>query len=98
MDVGVVLGALILLALLLAIGGGFDTRYSPAGFEDFDFALGARAAGRKVFTLPDVRVVHRISMRNPREQVSRRVMALFRLRRSLGRYVPERVRASNGTT
>jgi GT2 family glycosyltransferase len=72
--------------------GGFDTRYSPAGFEDFDFALGARAAGRKVFTLPDVRVVHRISMRNPREQVSRRVMALFRLRRSLGRYVPERLR------
>jgi GT2 family glycosyltransferase len=72
--------------------GGFDTRYSPAGFEDFDFALGARATGRKVFSLPEVRVVHRISMRNPREQVSRRVMALYRLRRAVGRYVPARLR------
>jgi hypothetical protein len=72
--------------------GGFDSRYAPAGFEDFDFALGARARGRKVFFLPDVEVVHRISMRNPREATSRRVMALFRLRRAIGRYVPERVR------
>ncbi|MEA2448422.1 MAG: hypothetical protein QOG63_354 [Thermoleophilaceae bacterium] len=72
--------------------GGFDSRYDPAGFEDFDFALGARAAGRKVFYLPDVRVLHRISMRNPREATSRRVMALYRLRRGLGRFVPERLR------
>jgi hypothetical protein len=72
--------------------GGFDARYDPAGFEDFDFALGARAAGRKVFYLPDVRVLHRISMRNPREATSRRVMALYRLRRGVGRFVPERLR------
>ena len=72
--------------------GGFDKRYDPAGFEDFDFALGARALGRKVFHLPDVEVVHRISMRNPREATSRRVMALFRLRRSVGRFVPARMR------
>ena len=72
--------------------GGFDERYSPAGFEDFDFALGARAAGRKVFFLPDVEVIHRISMRNPREATSRRVMLLYRLRRRVGRFVPERLR------
>jgi GT2 family glycosyltransferase len=72
--------------------GGFDERWSPVGFEDFDFALSARAAGRKVFFLPDVRVVHRISMRNPREATSRRVMALYRLRRHVGRFVPERLR------
>jgi hypothetical protein len=74
--------------------GGFDMRYSPAGFEDFDFALGARLAGRKVFVLPAVRVVHRISMRNPRDPTSRRLMAMFRLRRTIGRWVPERIRAA----
>jgi hypothetical protein len=31
-------------------------------------------------------------MRNPREATSRRVMALYRLRRSIGRFVPERLR------
>jgi GT2 family glycosyltransferase len=72
--------------------GGFDSRYNPAGFEDFDFAFGARAIGRKVFFLPDVHVVHRISMRNPREATSRRVMALYRLRRGVGRFVPARIR------
>jgi GT2 family glycosyltransferase len=72
--------------------GGFDSRFNPAGFEDFDFALGARAHGRKVFFLPDVEVVHRISLRNPREATSRRVMALYRLRRSIGRFVPAGVR------
>jgi GT2 family glycosyltransferase len=72
--------------------GGFDSRYSPAGFEDFDFALGARAQGRKVFSLPDVEVIHRISMRNPREPTTRRVRALYRLRRGVGRFVPARLR------
>ena len=74
--------------------GGFDERYAPAGFEDFDFALGARRLGLKVFVLPAVRVVHRISMRNPREPTSRRLMALYRARRTVGHLVPERVRAA----
>jgi GT2 family glycosyltransferase len=74
--------------------GGFDTRWSPVGFEDFDFALSARSDARKVFFLPDVRVVHRISMRNPREATTRRKMMLFRLRRRVGRFVPERARAA----
>src|SRR5436190_20676985 len=71
---------------------GFDTRYNPAGFEDFDFALSARREGLKVFMLPEVSVIHRISMRNPREDVSRRVMLLFQLRRTIGRFVPESLR------
>ena len=74
--------------------GGFDPRYNPAGFEDFDFALSARREGLKVFVLPEVSVVHRISMRNPREETSPGVMLLFRLRRRIGRLVPERVRAA----
>ncbi len=74
--------------------GGFDERWSPVAFEDFDFALGARAHGRKVFFLPDVEVVHRISMRNPRDATTRSKMLLFRLRRGVGRFVPERVRAA----
>jgi GT2 family glycosyltransferase len=72
--------------------GGFDPRYNPAGFEDFDFALMARREGRKVFVLPDISIVHRISMRNPREATSRRVMLLFKLRRGVGHLVPERLR------
>jgi GT2 family glycosyltransferase len=73
--------------------GGFDSRYNPAGFEDFDFSLMARREGRKVFVLPEVSVVHRISLRNPREDVARRVMLLYALRRKLGWAVPERARA-----
>jgi GT2 family glycosyltransferase len=72
--------------------GGFDARYNPAGFEDFDFALMARREGRKVFVLPEVSIVHRVSMRNPRDETSRRVMLLFRLRRGIGGLVPERLR------
>ena len=74
--------------------GGFDSRYNPAGFEDFDFTLMARREGRKVFVLPEVEVVHRISRRNPREDVARRVMLLYALRRKLGWIVPERARAA----
>jgi GT2 family glycosyltransferase len=74
--------------------GGFDERWSPVAFEDFDFALGVRAHGRKVFFLPDVEVVHRISMRNPRDATTRRKMLLFRLRRGVGRFVPEVLRAA----
>src|SRR5947209_16050786 len=74
--------------------GGFDSRYNPAGFEDFDFTLMARREGRKVFVLPEVSVVHRISMRNPRERVPPHVAALFWLRRRAGGLVPERARAA----
>ena len=73
--------------------GGFDTGYSPVWVEDYDFALGARRLGRKVFYLPDVRVVHRVSLRNPRHAASRRELALVRLRRRIGHLVPAPLRA-----
>jgi GT2 family glycosyltransferase len=73
--------------------GGFDPRWNPWGFEDFDFAMMARREGLKVFVLPEVLVIHRISLRNPREDVSRTVMALFVLRRRFGRFVPAWIRA-----
>ena len=74
--------------------GGFDTGYSPVWVEDYDFALGARRLGRKVFYLPDVRVVHRVSLRNPRHEASKRELALVRLRRRVGHLVPRRLRAA----
>jgi GT2 family glycosyltransferase len=71
--------------------GGFDTRWSPVAFEDFDFALGARALDKKVFFLPDVEVTHRVSLRNPRED-SRKELWLWRARRAVGDFVPLAVR------
>ncbi len=38
--------------------GGFDTRYTPAYYEDTDLAFAVRAAGRKVFYQPLSTVVH----------------------------------------
>jgi GT2 family glycosyltransferase len=73
--------------------GGFDSGYSPVWVEDYDFALGARRLGRKVFYLPDVRVVHRVSLRNPRHAASRRELALYGLRRRIGHLVPAPLRA-----
>ena len=68
--------------------GGFDTIYDPVGFEDFDFALGARRLERKVFFFPEVRVIHRVSLRNPRTDNSRRELWLWRARRRFGDAFP----------
>lgn len=68
--------------------GGFDTIYDPVGFEDFDFALGARRLGKKVFFFPEVRVIHRVSLRNPRTDNSRRELWLWRARRRFGDVFP----------
>lgn len=46
--------------------GGMDPVYSPVWIEDDDFSLAVRREGWKVFCLPDVRVVHRQTRRNPR--------------------------------
>ena len=72
--------------------GGFDHRYDPVGFEDFDFALGARKLDKKVFFLPDVEVIHRLTLRNPRTDSSRSEWMLWRLRRRVGGLFPQRVR------
>jgi GT2 family glycosyltransferase len=75
--------------------GGFDSAYSPVFVEDFDFAFAARAvAGKKVFYLPDVRIVHRVGLRNPRHVPDRRERLLFALRHRVGHLVPERARAA----
>ena len=69
--------------------GGFDTVWSPVAFEDFDFALMARREGLKVFYFPEVEVIHRITMRNPRTENSRRELWLWRIRRRIGDAFPQ---------
>ena len=73
--------------------GGWDTGFSPVWFEDVDFTLEARRRGRKVFLAPEVRVLHRVGLRNPRTTDARRTeLALLKLNRSLGRFVPQLVK------
>jgi GT2 family glycosyltransferase len=72
--------------------GGFDTIYNPVGFEDFDFALGVRKLGKKVFFFPEVEVIHRLTLRNPRQDSSRTEWLLWRLRRRIGDAFPQAVR------
>jgi GT2 family glycosyltransferase len=52
--------------------GGIDPTFSPVWVEDDDYTLAARREGWKVFYLPDVRVIHRISKRNPRHGATAR--------------------------
>jgi GT2 family glycosyltransferase len=72
--------------------GGFDTIYNPVGFEDFDFALSTRRLGKKVFFFPEVEVIHRLTLRNPRQDSSRTEWTLWRLRRRIGDVFPQSVR------
>jgi O-antigen biosynthesis protein len=50
--------AIMLRRSLFESLGCFDTRYSPAYYEDTDLAFAVRAAGYKVFYEPRSRVVH----------------------------------------
>jgi len=73
--------------------GGWDVGYSPVWFEDVDFTLEARRRGRKVFLLPEIRVLHRVGLRNPRTIDARRSqLALLAVNRAVGRYVPQRLK------
>jgi GT2 family glycosyltransferase len=72
--------------------GGWDMAYSPVWFEDIDFSFAARTVGRKVFFQPDVRVIHRVGMRDPRTETSRAKLALIRANRRFGRLVPQRLK------
>ncbi|HEX8075422.1 MAG TPA: glycosyltransferase family 2 protein [Thermoleophilaceae bacterium] len=38
--------------------GGYDLAYAPVWFDDVDLCLSIRKLGKKVFYLPDVRVIH----------------------------------------
>src|SRR5690606_14061201 len=58
-DTGYVSGAAIAIPRQLFFDvGGFDTRYSPAYYEDTDLAFAVREAGRRVLYQPAARVVH----------------------------------------
>ena len=47
--------------------GGYDERWNPVWFEDLDMSLSARRLGRKVFVLPEVRIVHHQGSRGSRD-------------------------------
>jgi hypothetical protein len=66
--------------------GGYDTGFSPVWFEDLDLSLSARRLGTKVFVLPEVEVLHRMSLRNARDAGSGRMPAI---RRAVGRMLPQ---------
>jgi len=52
-------GACIAIARALFVRlGGFDTRFSPAYYEDVDLAFAVRAAGYKVYYQPLASIVH----------------------------------------
>lgn len=76
--------------------GGYDDGFSPVWFDDVDLCLSIRALGRKAFYLPDVRVVHHVDARRPRESVSARLrprrLGRAAARRCAGR-LPARSRA-----
>ncbi len=79
--------------------GGWDHGYKPVWFEDIDFSFAARGKGKKVFYLPDVRVIHRVGMRDSRIETSPVKRALTRANQRIGRFVPERVKlAAAGAT
>jgi GT2 family glycosyltransferase len=44
--------------------GGYDEGFAPVWFDDIDLCLSIRAAGRKVFYLPTVRVIHHLQARS----------------------------------
>jgi GT2 family glycosyltransferase len=52
--------------------GGYDLGFSPVWFDDLDLSLSARRLGTKVFVHGDVRVVHRISLRDANPSLLRR--------------------------
>ena len=56
--------------------GGYDTGYAPVWFDDVDLCMSIRRLGRKVFYMPDVRVVHHLAARRgprPRPTLARRL-------------------------
>jgi GT2 family glycosyltransferase len=72
--------------------GGYDPGFAPVWFDDLDLSLSARRLGSKVFYTPEVRVVHRMSLRNAREERSGARRALTAARRAGGRVTPQPVK------
>ncbi len=69
--------------------GGYDTGYSPVWFDDIDLCLSIRRLGRKVFFLPDVRVIHHVEGRA--KPAPAPTGAAARARRIAKRAVPARL-------
>ncbi len=47
--------------------GGYDLGFQPVWLDDVDLALSLRKLGKKVFFTPEVRVLHRIGLRQTRQ-------------------------------
>jgi GT2 family glycosyltransferase len=66
--------------------GGYDLAYSPVWLDDLDLTIGIRASGRKVFFLPEIRVIHHVGRRIAAEPALRRT--LTKARKRLGATLP----------
>ena len=69
--------------------GGYDPEWSPYWWDDVDLCLKIRTLWRKVFYLPDVRVIHHVHARRTPEGAVRKLrprrVARAIMRRTLGR-------------
>jgi hypothetical protein len=54
--------------------GGYDRGFEPVWFDDLDLCMSIRQLGKKVFYLPDVRVLHRLGHRQPPAGRARRML------------------------
>jgi GT2 family glycosyltransferase len=75
--------------------GGYDLGWQPVWFDDLDLCLMIRRAGYKVFYVPDVRVIHRLSVRDrgkPAPPAGAAQKALARVRGAVGERLPARMR------
>jgi O-antigen biosynthesis protein len=77
--------------------GGYDMGFQPVWFDDLDLALSIRhRLSKKAFFLPDVLVVHRVSLRATRGDVTRREVFEARVGRLLPRRLKEGVKKRAG--
>lgn len=72
--------------------GGYDPGFSPVWFDDLDLSLAARRLGSKVFFVPGVEVVHRMSLRNDRARVTPTGRLLAQARSRVAKRAPRRLR------
>lgn len=76
--------------------GGYDNEWSPVWFDDVDLCLKIRLLGRKIFYLPDVRVIHHFVARRAPERSFIARLEPRRIGRAIirriGRVMPQRLR------
>jgi glycosyltransferase involved in cell wall biosynthesis len=70
--------------------GGYDPAYSPVWFDDLDLTIAIRRHNRKVFFLPEIRVIHHVGRRIMGEPAAKR--AVTRVRKRLGATLPPMTR------